>query len=142
MKSLQLANDIAAISRDNIDFIQATDKNVKVASLSDAAFHYNVPDMEAALKTTEAKPEIATEISRRLFVAEPIATLAGLVAREEVPIGDAQLRENVVSVLKEVAASPDISNMPIREAVAQDSCLLEGMTSNDKEEVVSEISAL
>ena len=149
VKRVKLANDVAEISMNDIDLIKSIDENTEVNSLSDAAFQYSLPQIAQVVGdtvTNAEKENLAITISRNLYVAEPTATVAGLVAREEIPIGDENLRNGIVAVLEGAEERAEntlnITSTPIAEAVEQDDSVLKHVPPEDRDSVVAGIKIL
>ena len=115
---LRLANRIAELSNNNIALVKAIESDETVNSLRDFAIHYDASSIANSLGpelNSDVRSETAAAITRKVFEAEPTASVAGLVGNDKIALQDPELKPHVLAVLSNPSAF-DLTKTPVETA--------------------------
>ncbi|KAI9776499.1 MAG: putative Insecticidal toxin complex protein TccB2 [Geoglossum umbratile] len=146
LSRLTLANSVAELAYNSVSLIKAIDNDQEANDLSELARHWQASKIESKLAPTglpadKTQQLVALEVTRKLFTAQPTATVAGLVISDQIPLKDPSVKAHIVDVLTGPSA-PNIAEIPIAKAVAMQPAVLDGVPEAKQSAVIDEIRAL
>jgi hypothetical protein len=142
---LRLANNVAEVSNNNMGLVKAIDSNETVNSLRELALHY---DASAIAKASSPNPDsdvsddAAAAVTRKLFEAEPTATVAGLVENDKIPLQNPELKPHVLSVLSNTVSPFDITKTPVAEAAKKSPETFQNVPPEKLEDTIQQVKLI
>ncbi|KKY18164.1 putative toxin subunit [Phaeomoniella chlamydospora] len=116
VQNIKLAAQVADLSNKNVDLAQIAYDDKEITTLAGMARAYDAKAIAEKLPDGESQSQVAEDFAKQLFIADPTSTVAGLVSRGEISMGDPTVDEAIVALLDH--AEVDISTLQTTEALS------------------------